>query len=94
MQLLRDAGIAGPIGAVARLLVDPGCRRHGVAGDLLQTVRVAAQSQHRTPMIEVVESSHAAIALYRRAGWVEVGRTTLPLPDGRELSELVFVTDT
>ena len=93
MQVLRDAGISGPIGAVARLLVDPRFRRLGVAGELLQTVRAAALSQQRMAMIEVVESSHAAIALYRSAGWVELGRATLSLPDGRELSELVFATD-
>jgi ribosomal protein S18 acetylase RimI-like enzyme len=92
MQVLRDADIGGPVGAVARLLVDPGFRRQGVAGELLQTVRAAAQSQQRTPVIEVVESSNAAIALYRSAGWVELGRATLALPDGRELSELVFAT--
>jgi GNAT superfamily N-acetyltransferase len=94
MQVVRDAHIDVPIGAVARLLVDPGFRRQGVAGELLQTVRAAALSQQRTPVIEVVDSSHAAIALYRSAGWVELGRTTLSLPDGRELSELVFATDT
>ena len=93
MQLLRDAHVDGPIGAVARLLVDPAFRRQGVAGELLQTARAAAQSQQRTPVIEVVESSHAAIALYRSAGWVELGRTALLLPDGRVLSELVFGTD-
>ena len=92
MQVLRDADIDGPIGAVARLLVDPGFRRQGVAGELLQTVRAAAQSQQRTPVIEVVESSHAAIALYRSAGWVELGRATLSLPGGRDLSEVVFAT--
>jgi hypothetical protein len=41
-------------------------------------------------VLEVVESQHAAIALYRRSGWGEVGRTSLSLPDGRDLSELVF----
>ena len=93
MQVLRDADIDDPIGAVARLLVDPAFRRQGVAGELLRTVRMAALSQHRTPVIEVVDSSLAAIALYRSAGWVELGRTTLSLPDGRELAELVFAAD-
>jgi hypothetical protein len=44
-------------------------------------------------VLEVVESSHAAIALYHRSGWVEVGRAALALPDGRELRELVFAGD-
>jgi len=51
-------------------------------------------AQQRAPVLDVVESAHAAIALYRSAGWVEVGRTSLSLSDGRELRELVFAADT
>jgi ribosomal protein S18 acetylase RimI-like enzyme len=93
MHVLHHAGIVGPLGAIARLLVDPDARRRGIARALLQTARSAAVAQHRTPVLEVVESSHAAIALYRRSGWVEVGRAALALPDGRELRELVFAGD-
>jgi GNAT superfamily N-acetyltransferase len=92
MQVLHDAGIVGPLGAIARLLVDPDARGRGIARALLQTARSAAVTQHRVPVLEVVESSHAAIALYRRSGWVELGRTALALPDGRELRELVFAS--
>ena len=49
-----------------------------------------AREEGRKQELEVVESSHAAIALYRRSGGTEVGRTSLALPDGRELRELVF----
>ena len=90
MQVLHDAGIGGPLGAIARLLVDPDLRGRGIARALLQTARSAAVAQHRVPVLEVVESSPAAIALFRRSGWVEVGRAALALPDGRELRELVF----
>lgn len=93
MQVLGDKGIDGPVGAVARVLVDPAFRRQGVARELLQTVRTAALAQQRTPVTEVVESSRAAVALYRATGWVELGRTTLSLPDGRALPELVFAAD-
>jgi GNAT superfamily N-acetyltransferase len=93
MQVLREAGIVGPVGAIARLLVDPDARGRGIARALLGTARSAAVTQHRVPVLEVVESSHAAIALYRRSGWVEVGRTALALPDGRDLRELVFASD-
>ena len=93
MQVLYDAGIVGPLGAIARLLVDPDARGRGIARALLNTARSAAATQHRAAVLEVVESSHAAIALYRRSGWVEVGRTALALPDGRELPELVFAAD-
>jgi GNAT superfamily N-acetyltransferase len=93
MWVLRDAGIVGSVGAVARLLVDPDVRRRGVARALLQTARSAAVAHQRIPVLEVIESSHPAIALYRDAGWVELGRASLSLPDGRELPELVFATD-
>ena len=59
MQVLDDAGIVGPLGAIARLLVDPDVRGRGIAR-LLQTARSAAVTQHRVPVLEVVESSHAA----------------------------------
>jgi GNAT superfamily N-acetyltransferase len=68
-------------------------RGRGIARALLQTARSAAVTQHRVPVLEVVESSHAAIALYRPSGWVEVGQTSIALPDGRELRELVFAVD-
>lgn len=93
MQVLHDAGIVGPLGAIARLLVDPDGRGRGIARALLETARTAAVTEHRVPVLEVVESSLAALALYRRSGWVEVGRTSLALPDGRELRELVFAID-
>ena len=89
-QVLLDAGIVGPLGAIARLLVDPDVRGRGIGRALLRTARSAAVTQHRIPVLEVVETSRAAIALYRRCGWVEVGRTSLALADGRELRELVF----
>jgi ribosomal protein S18 acetylase RimI-like enzyme len=92
MRVLRDAGIVGPVGAIVRLLVDPKVRRRGVGRALLETARSATVADQRVPVLEVVESSVAAIALYRNSGWVELGRATLPLPDGRELRELVFAT--
>lgn len=92
-QVLHDAGIVGPLGAIARLLVDPDACGLGIARAMLQTARSAAVRRHRVPVLGVVESSQAAIALYRRSGWIEVGRTALALPDGRELRELVFTGD-
>lgn len=90
MTLARESGIGGDIGVVARLLVDPDRRREGWARQLLDRARDAALGDERVPVLDVVASSAPAIALYRRAGWVELGTVTLTLPDGRELDELVF----
>lgn len=93
MQVVRDAGIDGDVGVVARLLVDRDFRRRGVAGALLETARSSAVARRRIPVLDVVDSSHAAIALYRGAQWVELGRTSVTLPDGRQLGGLVFAFD-
>ena len=57
MQVLHDAGIVGPLGAIARLLVDPVVRRRGIGRALLRTARSEPVTQHRIPVLEVVESS-------------------------------------
>ena len=86
MAVLRRAGIDGAIGVVARLLVDPDVRRRGVGRALLQTAQSAAVAQHRLAVLDVVGSHRAAVALYRGAGWVELGGAAASLPDGRELT--------
>src|SRR5215207_3277820 len=52
----------------ARLLVDPDFRRRGVARALMQTARSAAVADQRVPVLEVVDSPPAAIAVYRDSG--------------------------
>ena len=91
MQLVRDDGVEGEIGFIARLLVDPSVRRRGLGTRLLEQARREAMARGRRPALEVVRTASAAISLYRAAGWREIGRTVLNLPDGRELEELVFL---
>ena len=43
-------------------------------------------------VLDVVVSHRAAIEMYRRAGWEEVGRAVWNLPDGSPLRELVFAS--
>ena len=93
MEVLRGAGLVGEIGVIARLLVDPDVRRRGVARALLRAARAEATAQRRIPVLDVVDSHHAAIALYRSEGWNELGRASISLPDGRELRELVFAAE-
>lgn len=58
---------------ILNLAVDPAWRRRGVGSALLQAV---AQRARGTIYLEVAELNAAAIALYRKLGWVEAGLRT------------------
>lgn len=90
MDCARAAGIGGDIGVIARLLVGPDHRRLGIAADLLAVCHREALSRGLVSILDVVSTSAGAIALYRGAGWVEIGSVTHHLPDGSTVSELVF----
>ena len=91
MQLIRDRGVVGDLAVVARLLVDPDHRRKGLGSLLLDRAEREAVASGRVPVLDVVSSSAAAIALYRRAGWRDIGRTSFTFPDGSSIEETVFV---
>ena len=55
---------------VLNLAVDPAWRRRGVGSALLAAVLERARG---TIFLEVAEPNSAAIALYRKHGWVDVG---------------------
>jgi [ribosomal protein S18]-alanine N-acetyltransferase len=52
------------------IAVDPAFRRRGVASALLEALSAQAQG---TVFLEVAEPNTAAITLYRRHGWEQVG---------------------
>jgi ribosomal protein S18 acetylase RimI-like enzyme len=88
--VLRNAGVEGDLGLVARLLVHPSDRRASTGAQLLDVARLHAIALGLTPVLDVVASSNPAIQLYRREGWGEVGEVTFVLPDQRSITELVF----
>lgn len=94
MKVAREAtGLADEdLAVVARLLVSPRARRAGVGSALLQTAWQEATSRDMRAVLDVVVSHRAAIEMYRRAGWDEVGTVDWKLPDGSPLTELVFVS--
>jgi GNAT superfamily N-acetyltransferase len=68
--LLRATGCApDELGGVARLYVDPASRRLGLARALLDAATAAAITRGLLPVLDVVDDSGPAIALYEQAGW-------------------------
>jgi GNAT superfamily N-acetyltransferase len=92
-RVVREAGISGEIGYVARLLVDPGVRRQGIGGSLLDQASRHLASVGRTPVLDVVDSALAAISLYKSAGWIEIGKAFFNVPE-QVITELVFTAQT
>jgi GNAT superfamily N-acetyltransferase len=91
MELVAGLTTELPPVYVARLLVDPGARREGVGRTLLEHARRAAVDSGHSPLLDVVDTpdTTAAISLYRRDGWEEVGRVSFELVD-QAIDELVF----
>ena len=83
--LLRATGLPlEALGGIVRLYVDPGFQRLGLARALLVTVTAAAVDHGLRPVLDVVDDSAPAIALYERAGWKLAGTqpATWTDPDG------------
>jgi GNAT superfamily N-acetyltransferase len=78
------------IGVVARLFSAVDCRRAGVGRLLLQRATDEARQRSLVPILDVWIDLHAAIALYRASGWVNLGTVHAELPDGRVLAEHVL----
>jgi GNAT superfamily N-acetyltransferase len=64
------------LGGIVRLFVDPAARRHGLARELLDVATGCARDLGLQPVLDVVDDSAAAIALYERAGWRLAGTQT------------------
>ena len=67
--------IAVDEGQITNVAVHPDYRRRGMAGAILNSLMRYAKSCHADSVtLEVRASNSAAIALYKKAGFVEVGR--------------------
>ena len=65
------------LGAVARLVVAPQMRRHGIARQLLEAATRRCFELGRHPILDVVQWFDPAIALYETAGWQRIGDVTI-----------------
>jgi ribosomal protein S18 acetylase RimI-like enzyme len=79
------------LGVVARLLVSPGCRRHGIGRSLLDVASKDAVARGLWPILDVATHHDAAINLYESCGWTRAGQITARFRDGNELEEFVYL---
>ena len=64
------------LGGIARLFVAPAARRRGLARSLLEAAVASAKERGLRPVLDVVDDSRAAVAVYERSGWKLVGTQT------------------
>jgi GNAT superfamily N-acetyltransferase len=76
---------------IARLMVHPKARRKGVGRQLLDAATSYAATRQRMPVLDVLQESSAAIALYEDLGWRCAGPLVLPLHGHPALQLWVYV---
>jgi GNAT superfamily N-acetyltransferase len=79
------------LGIVARLLVAPSARGHGVGQALLDEASRAAVDLGLWPVLDVVTHLQAATHLYERCGWTRAGEITVHLGDDYSVNEFVYI---
>ncbi|WP_410785688.1 GNAT family N-acetyltransferase [Kribbella sp. C-35] len=79
---------AGDGAEVERLFVDPEATRQGIGRLLLDHCATTAAELGRKLSLEVVDNRGAAVHLYRRAGWHEIGRRPIDWA-GEHATELI-----
>jgi GNAT superfamily N-acetyltransferase len=76
---------------VARLMVHPDARRRGVGRRLLAAATAYAHRHRRRPVLDVLQESGPALALYENLGWNRVAPLTLPIAGHQPLELWVYL---
>ena len=79
------------LAVLARLLVAPDARRQGIGGQLVDAATKHARSLGQRCVLDVVQSSSGAIALYESLGWQRVEQLSLALREHPSLDLWVYV---
>jgi len=78
------------LAVVARLLVAPEARRHGIGRLLLERAARAAYDRGLQPILDVATRFAAAVSLYERSRWRRLGTVSVEFPDGTAIEEFVY----
>jgi GNAT superfamily N-acetyltransferase len=73
VRMWRASGETGECALVSRLFVAPAARGRGLGLALLDAACARADEVDRRPVLDVRDDNRAAIALYRRLGWTDLG---------------------
>jgi GNAT superfamily N-acetyltransferase len=73
VRMWRAAGEPGECALISRLFVVPPARRSGLGRALLDVACARAVELDRRPVLDVVDDNRAAVAMYRRLGWTDLG---------------------
>ena len=78
------------VAVLARLFVAPHARGRGLAWRLVATVEVVAREAGLSVVLDVMSKDVAAIKLYERRGWVELGRLGHQLDRGPDVPAVAY----
>ena len=82
VRMWRDRCDPRECALISRLFVVPSARRSGLGRALLEVACTRAAELGRHPVLDVVDGNRAAVAMYRRLGWTELGSYVERFHDG------------
>lgn len=80
------------LAVLARLMISPRARRQGLARRLIETATAYAAQHDLRLVLDVLQETGDAIALYEGLGWRRLGELILPLDDWPELQLWVYLS--
>jgi GNAT superfamily N-acetyltransferase len=95
LWLNRSGSNADQVAVLARLFVVPEARKRAVGERLMRTAVEFAQENGVRLVLDVMTKDAAAIRLYTRLGWTELGHAIHTFGEGRQATEAIcFVSPT
>ncbi|MBP0461385.1 GNAT family N-acetyltransferase [Streptomyces montanisoli] len=87
----RSGETAERMGVLARLFVVREARKHATGETLMRTAMAYAEERSLRLVLDVMTKDTAAIRLYERLGWTNIGEATHHYGDGQETPAICYV---